>query len=97
VQRNGREKAAVVLSHGRFWFVVAWCGIFAATGPALSADLGPHQQLAEPAPPNAWQFSFTPYGWVININGNATARDHTVDVNDSFFQSSRRATPYSPG
>jgi hypothetical protein len=30
--------------------------------------------------------SFTPYGWAININGNATARGHTTDINDNCFQ-----------
>ena len=27
-----------------------------------------------------------PYGWMTNVNGNTTARGHTVDINDSFFQ-----------
>ena len=39
----------------------------------------------EPQPstsPNGWQLSFTPYGWAININGNATVRGHTTDIND---------------
>jgi hypothetical protein len=64
----------------------ALTGLFVTIAPAMSADLGPQPQLAEPAPPNLWQFSFTPYGWMLNINGNATARGHTVDVNDSFFE-----------
>ena len=65
------------------------CGWLGAIHPAQSADLGPQlrEQLAEPAPPpSQWQFSFTPYGWMININGNVTARGHTVDVNENFFQ-----------
>jgi hypothetical protein len=60
-----------------------------AAGPAASADLGtqPLAPLTGPTPPaNKWQFSFTPYGWMLNVNGNVTARGHTVDVNDSFFQ-----------
>jgi hypothetical protein len=36
------------------------------------------------APPNKWQFSFTPYGWATSINGSATARGHTVDIDESF-------------
>jgi hypothetical protein len=73
----------------RGFFASAFCGLFAATGPAVAADLGqqPHQPLTEPAPPaSQWQFSFTPYGWMINVDGNVTARNHTVDVNDSFFE-----------
>ena len=55
--------------------------LFAATD-ANSADLGP----AVNPPSSQWQFSFTPYGWMTNVNGNATARGHTVDINDSFFE-----------
>ena len=55
--------------------------LFVATD-ALGADLAP--QPNDPA--SKWQFSFTPYGWMLNVNGNVTARGHTVDVNDSFFQ-----------
>ena len=66
---------------------VAFGGLFAVTAPAASADLGTQPRLAEPAPPsNPWQFSFTPYGWMLNVNGSVTARGHTVDVNDSFFE-----------
>jgi hypothetical protein len=68
---------------------VALCGWLGATGPATSADLGPgpQTQLVEPvAPPNQWQFSFTPYGWMTSVNGNATARGHTVDIDESFFE-----------
>ena len=58
-------------------------------GPATSADLGPgpQTQFVEPvAPPNQWQFSFTPYGWATSINGSATARGHTVDIDESFIE-----------
>ena len=67
----------------------ALTGLFVTTAPAISADLGPqaHAPLAEPSPASSpWQFSFTPYGWMLNVNGNVTARGHTVDVNDSFSQ-----------
>jgi hypothetical protein len=61
------------------------CALFAA-GPAAS-DPGLQQSVAEPTPPaSPWQFSFTPYGWMLNVNGNVTARGHTVDVDDSFFE-----------
>jgi hypothetical protein len=67
----------------------ALMGLFVTTAPAMSADLGPQPRapLAEPSPPpNPWQLSFTPYGWMLNVNGNVIARGHTVDVNDSFFE-----------
>jgi hypothetical protein len=64
----------------------AWVGTLV---PATSADLGPHprEPLVEPAPPpSQWQFSFTPYGWATSINGSATARGHTVDIDESFIE-----------
>ena len=68
---------------------LALCGWLGESIPATSADLGPRPQtqLVEPfAPPNQWQFSFTPYGWMTSVNGNATARGHTVDIDESFFE-----------
>jgi hypothetical protein len=56
--------------------------LLAGFAPALAADGGPYASQ----PTNGWQFSFTPYGWMTNVNGNVTARGHTVDINDSFFQ-----------
>jgi hypothetical protein len=56
--------------------------LLAAAPPALAAD----PVAAPSAPLNGWQLSSTPYGWMLNVNGNATARNHTVDINDSFFQ-----------
>jgi len=61
------------------------CGIvgalFVAAGPVLAADL-----TEPPALASKWDFSFTPYGWMININGDVTARGHTADINENFFQ-----------
>jgi hypothetical protein len=86
----------VGISRGLLLAVFALCGWFGAIVPSKSADLGPQpvdlgpqpsESLTEPAPPpSQWQFSFTPYGWMININGTAAARGHTVDINDNFFE-----------
>ena len=65
--------------------VATCCSFLIASGPAVSADLGPQSPQSN-SPSSQWQFSFTPYGWMLNVNGNVTARGHTVDVNDSFFQ-----------
>lgn len=62
-------------------FPIAFCASFVAATPALSGDLGPG-----PMPGNKWEFSLTPYAWAINVNGEATARGHTVDINEDFFQ-----------
>jgi hypothetical protein len=51
------------------------------SGPAFAADFA-----EPPTPADKWEFSFTPYGWMINVNGDITARGRTVDVNEDFFQ-----------
>ena len=54
-----------------------------ASSPVFAADLS----YAQPAPPaSKWDFSFTPYGWMINVDGDVTARGHTADINKNFFQ-----------
>jgi hypothetical protein len=57
------------------------CASLAASSPVVAADL-----TEPPAPASKWDFSFTPYGWMININGDVTARGHTADINQNFFQ-----------
>ena len=59
------------------------CETLGTSDPAVSADLGP--TYAEPAT-NKWEFSLTPYGWATSMNGDITARGHTVDVNESFIE-----------
>ena len=67
---------------GHFIAPCALALVLAGVSPVLAANPEP-----PPSPPlNGWQFSFTPYGWAISINGNATARGHTTDINDNFFQ-----------
>src|SRR5262245_26548659 len=51
---------------------------------ATAADLGQVQQIPE-SPPSGWQFSFTGYGWLTSVDGNATARGHTVEFDESFI------------
>jgi hypothetical protein len=60
--------------------VSAW---LMASSPGFAADLG---YAAPPPVANKWDFSFTPYGWMINVNGDVTARGHTTDANKNFFQ-----------
>jgi hypothetical protein len=63
-------------------------GLIATTGPARSADHGgeSQQSLAISAPPaSQWQFNFTPYGWLMGVDGDVTVRGHTTDVNASFI------------
>ncbi len=69
------------------WSVVL-CGLLVNVTPAASADLysgTPRDMARKPLPsPSQWQFSFTPYGWLIGVNGNATARGRSVDIDASF-------------
>ena len=72
------------MAHCGGHFIAPWvlALVLAGAAPVLAANPEP-----PPSPPlNGWQFSFTPYGWAISINGNATARGHTTDINDNFFQ-----------
>lgn len=73
------------------------CVLLAAASPAFSADLGPGPgaSYVEPAPVNPWTFSFTPYGWFTGINGNVTARGHTVDVDESFIEIAEHADSFA--
>jgi len=79
-------------STGRFaLFFVGAVAVMAAASAASAAGLGPGAYAAPAVqplspPPNKWEFSFTPYGWLSGINGNATARGHTADVNESFIE-----------
>ena len=62
------------------WGALVALGVIVSS-PASASDLG----YAEP-PRSGWEFSLTPYGWMINVNGDVTARGHTVDINQDFFQ-----------
>jgi hypothetical protein len=61
--------------------LLAGCLWLGAIAPAPAADLGHGESM-----PAGWEFSLTPYGWMINVNGDVTARGNTVEVNQNFFQ-----------
>ena len=61
------------------------CETLGTSDPAVSADLGALAPYAEPVS-DKWEFSLTPYGWATSMNGDITARGHTVDVNESFIE-----------
>jgi hypothetical protein len=72
-------------------------GLLAAASPAFAADLGPGPgaSYVEPQPVNPWKFSFTPYGWFTGVNGNVTARGHTVDVDESFIEIAEKSDSFA--
>jgi hypothetical protein len=61
--------------------------LLAVASPVSAADLGPGGYVQPlPPPPSKWEFSFTPYGWFIGIDGNATAAGHTANIDKNFIQ-----------
>jgi hypothetical protein len=44
---------------------------------------------------DAWEFKFIPYGWFVGINGNVTARGHTVDVDESFIDIAEKSNTFA--
>jgi hypothetical protein len=63
--------------------VVAATSVIVATlmfaGPSLGNDLASDSQ-----PPAEWEFRLTPYAWLLNLNGDVTARGITSDVDVTF-------------
>src|SRR5690242_14414554 len=59
--------------------------------PAMADDRplppfeAPHAEPALPPDPEAWRFNVALYAWAINIAGNVTARNQTIDTNASFI------------
>ena len=53
---------------------------------ALAADLGSGPPPLLTAPPSAWTFTFTPYGWLTALDGEITAKGRSVDVNVDAFE-----------
>ena len=53
---------------------------------ALSADLGSGPPPPLSAPPSAWTFTFTPYGWLAALNGDVTVKGRPVNVDIDAFE-----------
>ena len=68
---------------------VTLCELLLSVAPGASADLytdTPEDLASESlTTPSRWQFNFTPYGWLIGVNGSATAKGRTFDIDASFF------------
>jgi hypothetical protein len=64
--------------------LAALAGLFTLLCPAWGEGLDRPSAHAA-APDSQWQFNFTPYGWATSVDGNATVRGHTVDINESFI------------
>jgi hypothetical protein len=69
--------------------VFAAGGWLALAHPAVADDkpLPPAQQAEAPPPvdPEPWRLNVALYGWAINVGGNVTARNQTIDTNASFI------------
>jgi len=44
-------------------------GIIPATSADLYTDTPKNMASEPPTTPNQWQFNFTPYGWLVGVNG----------------------------
>ncbi len=100
--RHSRETGPGVLLEERRWGALCYATVqvgsrFSLLAPSWPLRARPRPPISAPAPmrrrrysrcrhPNKWEFSFTPYGWFSGINGNATARGHTVNVDESFIE-----------
>jgi hypothetical protein len=63
-------------------------GLF-LSGTAMAADLAPMptKAIIAPAPVlNPWTFTVTPYAWVTLLNGSATVKGHTTDVDVGYSE-----------
>jgi hypothetical protein len=68
--------------------VLASLGVVLGTaGSAWAADLGPTQApVAEALPsPPSWTYRFTPYGWLMALDGTQTVRGRSAKVDASFI------------
>jgi hypothetical protein len=61
--------------------------LFGATNAASSADLGSSPPpREEEMSARRWVLSFTPYGWLVGLNGTSTVKGRTTDVSVDFSQ-----------
>lgn len=52
---------------------------------AQAADLPPPAAPVPPVMTSSWTYRFTPYGWLISLNGNQTVKRRTAKVDASFI------------
>ena len=64
--------------------VAAFMASVTVTPSAMAADSADTLEVAQAAqapPPSDWAFAFTPYAWLMGVNGSMTAKGMTMDVN----------------
>jgi len=67
--------------------MVALAIMIAVSGNAFAADMPTKAAPLTPAPAiPGWTFSLTPYAWAISLDGSATVKGRTTDVDANFFQ-----------
>src|SRR5215470_9309027 len=73
--------------------MVALAIMIAVSGNAFAADMPTKAAPLTPAPAiPGWTFSLTPYAWAISLDGSATVKGRTTDVDANFFSDPR---PYA--
>jgi hypothetical protein len=67
--------------------VASLCGSLPALGQTAPATspAGEKPKSGDGKSPDDWRFAATAYGWAVNLNGSATVRGNTVNINASIF------------
>jgi hypothetical protein len=60
-------------------------GVAALAVSGTAAHGADYPALPPRAPEAGWSVTFTPYAWLISLNGSQTVRGRTVDVDETFF------------
>jgi len=66
--------------------IISLVTFLATCAGAVAADLPTKAPIIAPEPVPAWTFSLTPYAWAISLNGSATIKGRTADIDAGFFK-----------
>ena len=66
-------------------FLARAIGVASLVASGTAAHCADYPALPLRAPESGWTVTFTPYAWLISLNGSQTVRGRTVDVDETFF------------
>ena len=67
-------------------FLARAIGVASLVASGTAAHCADYPALPLRAPESGWTVTFTPYAWLISLNGSQTVRGRTVDVDETFFE-----------
>ena len=73
-----------IISHVAI-FLARAIGVASLVASGTAAHCADYPALPLRAPESGWTVTFTPYAWLISLNGSQTVRGRTVDVDETFF------------